>query len=523
MPKTKTTAMFWLMLVLLAGVTRIPGAFLLPNAFGDAYVYIRDIGTLSTKLAAGSFRITDLFGFWLPLYQFISATLNIFVHNGFYSGKIVSAVCGVGACLFVYAITLLLTGDRRAAFITFLLIALNPLHIFYSTSAMTDVPHAFLVLATLYFVLKQNWVIAALFAALAGLTRVESWMFIVIIPFLQLVRERRVSLLGIIIMTLPPLFWLYVSWKATGNALACFQQRQQYLDWLLTMNPTIAHFSLRNVARDLAILLISSELLVLIACFAAGWLIVRHLRRWTMANEMQMIFPVVTFFFVFLALLLVAYMTHQQPIIFPRYGLILFTIGLPVLTWAMVRAHQQNGPLFRRLLIAGVVVCSLEYGVQFAGAVGTIKQYRAQRRAAEYLQNHFDRNSDARIFCDEGTVQVLSGIPFERFVTSSEAPRDREGFLALMRKRNVKYLVVARQPGSTPQILFPELKSGTGADRFVPLYVSQTTFLPTEIWIYEVSRALSQEHRVYRTRHFDLLDDLSRVKFPILVGLSLTV
>jgi hypothetical protein len=44
-------------------------------------------------------------------------------------------------------------------------------------------------------------------------------------------------------MILPPLFWFYISWKATGDWLACFRQRQQYLDWLLVMNPAIAHFS----------------------------------------------------------------------------------------------------------------------------------------------------------------------------------------------------------------------------------------------------------------------------------------
>src|SRR5438874_11347326 len=82
----------WPMLVLVAGIPRLAGAFLLPNAFGDAYVYIRDIGTMSTKLSQGTFALTDLYGFWLPLYQLISAVVNIFLRNGFYAGKIVSAL-----------------------------------------------------------------------------------------------------------------------------------------------------------------------------------------------------------------------------------------------------------------------------------------------------------------------------------------------------------------------------------------------------------------------------------------------
>ena len=143
----------WATLVLVSGVPRIAGAFFLPNAFGDAYVYIRDIGTMSTKLSQGKFALTDLYGFWLPLYQFISAVVNVFLRNGFYAGKIVSALFGVGSCLIVYNITLRLTASPKAALLGFALIALNPLHITYSASAMTDVPHAFFVLASLYFVL----------------------------------------------------------------------------------------------------------------------------------------------------------------------------------------------------------------------------------------------------------------------------------------------------------------------------------------------------------------------------------
>jgi Gpi18-like mannosyltransferase len=172
---------------------RILGAFFLPNGFGDAYVYIRDIGTLSTKISTGTFRLTDLFGFWLPLYQMIAAVLNLLIRNGFYSGKLVSAVFGIGVCVFIYAVTFTLTGRRKVAALIFLLIALNPLHIFYSASAMTDIPHAFFVLGALYFAMKQKWLIAAIFAALAGATRVESWMFIALIPLIQILRERRIS------------------------------------------------------------------------------------------------------------------------------------------------------------------------------------------------------------------------------------------------------------------------------------------------------------------------------------------
>src|SRR5947199_7673442 len=103
-PSKRQFPINWLALFLLAAVPRILGAFWLPNMFGDAYVYIRDIGAMSTKLKTGTFGMNDFYGFWLPLYQFISAVINVLVGNGFYVGKIVSAIFGVGVCVLVYAI-----------------------------------------------------------------------------------------------------------------------------------------------------------------------------------------------------------------------------------------------------------------------------------------------------------------------------------------------------------------------------------------------------------------------------------
>jgi hypothetical protein len=480
----------WPALVLISGVPRILGAFFLPNAFGDAYVYIRDIGTMSTKISRGTFALTDLYGFWLPLYQFISALVNVFVRNGFYAGKIVSALFGVGACLLIYSITLRLTASHTAAFFGFLLIALNPLHITYSASAMTDVPHSFFVLASLYFVLQRGWVLAAVFAALAGLTRVESWMFLALIPLIQLIRERRISIAPLVILAIPPLFWFYISWKATGNWLQCFVQRQYYHDWLLAMNPALAHFSLSSVVRDAVILIISTDIAVLIAAFVAGWLVLRRLPRGFtskgLPEDVREILAPVVFFFAFLGLLVTAYLTHQQPMIFPRYGLILFSLGIPILAWTVLRGRKQEPRWARRVLIAVVALCVFDASVQLVSSVGSLNQTSAQRAVADYLQAHFDPNSNARIFSDEGTVSVMSGIAEERFLTSSDAPRDREGFLALLKEKRVEYVVFVSKGDSTPAKLFPELQTGAGDELFEPVMHSNSRFLRMDIWLFRV-------------------------------------
>src|SRR5262245_3342523 len=477
----------WPIFLLVSALPRILGAFFLPNAFGDAYVYIHDIGSLSIKISTGSFRLSDLFGFWLPLYQLISAFLILIVRHGFNSGKLVSGLSGAGLCIFVYFITFELTKSSKASWLIFLLLALNPLHIFYSASAMTDVPQAFFVVGVLYHLLKKNWLVAALFAALAGLTRVESWMFIVLIPRLQLVRERRISALSVLVMTLPPLFWFYISWKTTGNWLACFQQRQQYLDWLLKMNPAIASFSATNILRDGATLLVSTDIAVLAACVIAACFVVREFWKrpsQKLSEEAQLILPPLVTFFAFLSLLLVAYLTHQQPIIFPRYGLILFTLGLPVLAWTFLRVTEKRPTWARRVLVCIIAICSLDASIELAGAAGTINQYRAQRRVADYLRDHFDQNSNAKIFCDEGDVRVLSGIPIDRFATSADVPEAKDDFIESLREKRVTLLIVTQKTGSTPYKLFPNLQYGERIPDYELLTVSHARFLPTHIEIY---------------------------------------
>jgi 4-amino-4-deoxy-L-arabinose transferase-like glycosyltransferase len=422
------------------------------------------------------------------MYQFISALINVFIGNGFYTGKLVSAAFGIGACLFVYSITLRLTANRMAALLGFLLIALNPLHIFYSASAMTDVPHTFFVLASLYFILRRGWIVAAIFAAFAGLTRVESWMFLALIPAIQFLRERRISFVAVIILVIPPLFWFYISWKATGNWFACFAQRQYYHDWLLAMNPTLAHFSLSNILRDGATLLVSTDIAVLAGSFIAGWFVVRQsarvVSRRGMPEDLLSILPPVIFFFSFLSLLVVAYLTHQQPMIFPRYGLILFSLGIPILAWTFLRLRQQKPQRARLLLISVIVICVFDGGIQFAGAVGSLNSTSAQRAVADYLRDHFQTNSDARIFSDEGTVTVMSGIPEQKFVTSSDAPRNRDAFLAFLKDKKVEYLVFVSKEDSTPAKLFPELSNGLSNQSFQPVMHANSRFLRTDIWVY---------------------------------------
>lgn len=482
----------WLALTLLAAVPRILAAFLLPNAFGDAYAYIREVEVLSAKLNAGTFALTDLYGFWLPLYQLICAAVTVLAGHPYYVSKLVSALCGVGICLLVYEITYRLTRHRQAALLTFALVALSPLHIFNSASAMTDIPHAFFVLAGVFFVLRRNWLAAASFIALAGLTRVDSWLLIPLVPALQLLIERRVSTLVCAILIFPPPFWLYLSWKATGDWFACFVARKAYMDWLLSVNPSLASFSFTGVARDVGALLLSTDMAVLAACLVAAWMIVKRLRRERevrdelAAAETRGALSVALFFHAFLGFIVLAYLTHKQPIIFPRYGLLHFALGAPLLPWTFLQIKRLKPLWSRRLLYAVVAVSLFNACVQLAYSAGYVHREHTYSSVASSLRAQFQPGM--RIFSDDGTVTALSEIAPENFRSSTGAPRDRAGFLNYLKEQQIVYLVFIERPDSTPARLFPELKDGAGNETFEPLLHATSKFLPADIWLYRVKQ-----------------------------------
>jgi hypothetical protein len=368
MPNPTQRFPLWPTLIFVAAAPRLLAAFLLPNAFGDAGVYVRDIGAMSDKLVAGAFARNDLYGFWLPLYQLLCAVVCVVTGHPFYVAKVVAALFGTGVCLLVYALSRRLNVPQNAAWAAFALMALSPTHIFNSASSMTDVPHAFFVVASLFFVWQRRWLTASLLAALAGLTRVDGWLLAALIPALQLLTERRVSPFSVVVLLLPPAFWFYLSWHATGDWRACFAARQQYMDWLLSVNPHLATFAPPLVAQNTGALLLSVNLAVLAACVFAVWRLAR--RR---AEHFHELASASLFFFAFLGFLVAAYLTHKQPIIFPRYGLLNFALGLPALPWAFVKFTQDRPTQARRLSIAVVAVCVLNTIIQLGHSIYILK------------------------------------------------------------------------------------------------------------------------------------------------------
>jgi len=452
---------------LVAGIPRIVGAFFFQKEpFGDAYCYIEQASVIRAKILAGSFSLTDLYGFWLPLYQFLCSIISLVINQPVYVSKLVSAVAGIGVCVLVYLCSQILTGSQRVALLASLAIALNPFHLQYSSAAMTDVPHALMVMASMYFVLTERWTLAACCGAAAGLIRLDSWMLFALVPAIQFMRQRKVPVLSTLILSSAPAFWLFVCWKATGNPLASFQAHDQYVLARLTAHPEFSQITFDRMWIDANRLAYSANIAVLAGCFAALWLLFREWRKKVTQGESSKVADLLVcllFFFAYFSFIVLAYLTKNQSDIWPRYGLILFSLGLPVLAYSA----QQ---FFRRpsLLVKAAVAIVLVYGfVQFKTQAVDLKQFLAvedrSRTIANYLKQEYASDRSIKIFCDHTEVRVISGIPREQFYDSWNAPKDREGFLGYLRTKGIKFLVIPKESEtSTPSQLFPNLVKETG-------------------------------------------------------------
>lgn len=491
--------LFWLGLIFVCGIPRVLAAFLLANPDGDAYAYIDNIERWRTSLSAGTFNIKTLFGFWLPAYQFICAVICLFFDHPVYISKLVSAVCGIGICLLVFQITLKLVASRFVAVLAFLLIALNPLHILFSAFSVPDVPHAFFVLGSLYLVIEKRWMLAASFAAVAGLMRVEGWMLVGLLPILQLVVERRLSLRACGILSIVPSLWLYISWDATGNALEYFDTRKRYIAGLLATYSYLANLTLDRIEWDIGRLIYSANIVVMIGGFVGGWLALKRLIGLKFRRVSEDLFGVLAaflYFFSFLGFLILAYFTRNQTDIYERYGLIVFALGIPLLSWTLVTVADSRPHLARVLIGLVLLVSFADLDSQF----GDIPDYIAQAKPEQILANNIGSicgaNPDAHVFCDDASVKDLSSVPPVKFVGSSDSPTNREAFLTYLRENGVEYIVYSDREASTVTKLFPELSNGIGSELFQLSVPATRKDWHGRVWLYRYQGVIPAKQRL---------------------------
>jgi hypothetical protein len=475
---------------MMALVVRLWAAFYLPNAEQDGYSDAEMIARLSASLAGGHFRLADLYGFWLPCFQFVAAVPNIWLHDPLLAGKIVSSLGGAASCVLIFAIARQLTQGVLASGMVFAFVLLNPLHLLYSAACMTDVPFGCLVLASLWFLLKDRWWAATVGAAMAGTVRVEAWALIPLLPVLQFTRQRRISPAGCALLAFPPLGWLLIGRLARGDWFAFFAERAQYHARYLEFHPSRRGFALTDMLGDLNYLLMGANRMVFLASVAVAllWLI-----QWRRRGRFNWpVLAILSYLFSIVGLLVLAYVTKRQPVWLPRYGLFAFVLGLPLLAWLIEFLHEEAKPpwLAWSGITAIVLACAWMVKPQLPSIPKVLNDFEAHAKVADALVADLaaSHDGDTRIFSDDVAVRVLSRLPARRFVNTFDAPaqawNDPSVFTEYLRAQRVGYVVFMATEDSLPVQLYPELDGRAPADGRFHLLASATSTFGPDVWLY---------------------------------------
>jgi hypothetical protein len=482
----RISPLLWSALWVIALAIRLWGVWYFPTAEQDGYSDAETIARFSGEMAAGTFRFSHLYGFWLPLFQLVAAIPNIWLHNPLLAGEVISGLCGAAACVLVFAVSLRLTKSISLAGIAFALVLLSPIHLLYSSACMTDVPFGCLLLMSLLFVLWNQWTAAMIVAAIAGAVRVEAWTLIPLLPLLQVIKEKRISVIGVMVLVAPPLLWLLVSHSARGDWFAFFKDRVVYQKHYMDFYPSRRGFGMADVKGDVNLLMVGANRIVFVAGLIAGLFVL--LKAGWRRKDLWGAFVTVSYFAVVLAFLILGYVTKRQPVWFPRYGLFALVLGAPLLVWLSHLLLESSRP--RRIGVAGIAIaislCAAEAGSQFAVMPKVLGDFHAHAAIAQMLKQEMQQTNEPgiRCFSDDVSVRVLSGLPAERVVQSHDAPRqawdNAATFDAFLQQNSVRYMVYMATEDSLPAKWLPKAgdPAATRTLRFEQIAAEKSEFGP---------------------------------------------
>jgi hypothetical protein len=462
-----------------ASLPRLLLAFLLPNPDGDAYAYLNTIHAWRESLVAGTFTIKTLRDFWLPLYQFLCALISTAINHPVYVSKLVSAASGIGICALVFLITWHLTANRLVSLVAALLVSLSPLHILFSAFSMTEIPHALFVMGCLYAALTRRWMLAAVCAALAGFTRVESWMLIALLPTFEFFVRGRIPWRTCVVLGIAPLLWLYICWAATGDFLFYFHERSIYIRDHYTVISGYRNLSSDRLWWNGQRLLHSVNPVVLLGCFVGAGM------RSALKGRLDVV-AVAACFFGYLGFLVAAFLSGNQPEIWDRYGLLSFVIGVPLAAWTYQQLTRGR-PRFAVVLAAvSLAVCATEAQGQIEDARGTIKQTSAKQIIANSLYRHFQEDASIRILSDDPELPSMAHIPPDHFTASAVLPAEPAAILAEMVSLKIDYIVYQKSDAHSALDNFPQLRRGIPIEPFELDFPRFTTDSDESAYLYKL-------------------------------------
>jgi len=156
-----------------------------------------------------------------PLHLTLIGALVRLLGDRLVAARLLSLACGLACVWLLYGIARRERGDE-AAFWAALGLALSPLHIQASATGASEAVFLALLLGAILGVLRGDVVVPGLLLGAAGLVRYDGWMYVPLLGFLIVRRQRNLlrAAACCAIAAAPALFWIWVNARWTGDPLA---------------------------------------------------------------------------------------------------------------------------------------------------------------------------------------------------------------------------------------------------------------------------------------------------------------
>jgi hypothetical protein len=113
-----------------------------------------------------------------------------------------------------------------------------------------------------------------------------------------------------------------------------------------------------------------------------------------------------------------------------------------------------------------MVLFGLQFCIQLIDVTRTTVKSDPNKIVAEFLEDQRLADRSLKVYCEDGAIRVLSGIPLEEFKDQYNSPNDTESFLRSLRENQIRLLVYKQLPGSRLAEIIKEIRSGkVGAGR----------------------------------------------------------
>ena len=419
----------------------------LPEPFEDGYGH----WLIAANLASTGHLHDPLFGMedtWLPGYHLLAAAvLHTFGLWQLGALKALGALLGVVTLACVYA----LAPNKRQARLAVALLALNPVFLFTSGSAVAEPLLTALLTAAALAAVRGRIKVAALLAALACVTATKAWIWIVAVAgfaAVELLRRRN------------PLRMPAIAWAVPAIAVLVFLQlgfapaSHSVARGSLEVASATARGSLPAGAAARVAELAKNFGLAALPLFVLGvpgvWVVIRQASRVReMATLRFLHFPALVYLVAVVGLVAAGTYTGSHRYLYPV---------LPSLALLAAAVLDRNSGVVRFGAVAAGGLLAVAFLPVFTGFASDNRGLVAAGRAVS--------GSAGLLITDSPLVAFYSGKPPSQITGSQQLPLDRELAIDWMQKHEVTALVMENITYYRATVVFPDLAMGRPSPPF---------------------------------------------------------